>query len=42
MMTILTAYTNFCERGCFLVAIDKDKAGIDPDNTWKVSSQLKR
>ena len=42
MMGVLTFYTTFIERGHFLVALDKDKAGIDPDNTWKIASQLKR
>lgn len=42
MMGVLTIYTTFRERGSFLLALDKDKAGIDPDNVWRISSQLKR
>ncbi len=42
MMGVLTVYTTLKERGTFLVALEKDKAGIDPDNVWRVASQLKR
>lgn len=42
MMLVLTLYTMFKEKGSFVVVIDKDKAGINPDNTWRFTSQLKR
>ncbi|KAK2155726.1 hypothetical protein LSH36_233g09094 [Paralvinella palmiformis] len=42
MMGVLTLYTTLKEKGCFLVALDKDKAGIDPPNVWTFVSQVKR
>jgi len=42
MMAFLTAYTTYRERGVFMVAHEKDKAGIDPDNVWRLISRLKR
>lgn len=42
LMGVLTLYTTFTERGTFLVALDKDPAGVDPDNVWKMASQLKQ
>jgi len=42
MMAFLTAYTTYRERGVFMVAYEKDKAGIDPDNVWRLVSRLKR
>jgi len=42
LMTILTVYTTFVEKGIFLRAVQKDPTGVDKDKVWTVSSCLKR
>eukprot|EP00795_Rhopilema_esculentum_P010527 gene10527-19254_t len=42
LMSILTVFTGMVEKNYILVAMEKDKAGLDPSNTWKIGTTLQR
>ncbi|XP_023227217.1 probable signal peptidase complex subunit 2 isoform X1 [Centruroides sculpturatus] len=42
LMAVLTTYTTFIEQGIFLLAVDRDPSGLDPDHKWTARSCLKR
>lgn len=42
LMFILSLYTTYKEKGIFVVARQKDRAGVDPDGIWEAASAMKK
>ncbi|XP_059177432.1 signal peptidase complex subunit 2-like [Physella acuta] len=42
LMAILTVYLTYIEKGIFLVALEKDRARMEPDNKWTLQSTLRK
>jgi len=42
LMGVLTLYTTFKEKGIFIVVMQKDPAGLDPDSKWEAASSMQK
>jgi len=42
LSVIITLYTSYMEKGIFVVAIQRDPSGYDPDIVWEASSYMKK
>lgn len=42
LMALLNLYTTYKEKGIFVVAVQRDPAGFDPDFVWEASSYMKK
>ncbi|XP_014207082.1 probable signal peptidase complex subunit 2 [Copidosoma floridanum] len=42
LSVIITFYTSYMEKGIFVVAIQRDPSGYDPDIVWEASSYMKK
>lgn len=42
LMGVLTLYTTYFEKGTFLVAQERNPAGLDPPSRWEASSHMEK
>ncbi|CAK9817237.1 Signal peptidase complex subunit 2 [Anthophora plagiata] len=42
LMALLALYTTYKEKGIFVVAVQRDPAGFNPDLVWEASSYMKK
>ncbi|CAL1528611.1 unnamed protein product [Lymnaea stagnalis] len=42
LMGVLTVYLTYIEKGIFLVALEQDRAKMEPDNKWTLQSSLRK